>query len=285
MMGAPDIRKGNHIEHFDSVDALINAVNDRTPHQSWLSPSDRRDAVNKSGDFYGVSLPQAINLAAHGWPQGLSDLQKTLGLSPYRAKSRSRQFHVAGDFPDIGRFLSGVPDVMSRTVTDPTIRRPIIELIINVAVSCTVEKSSIINYGGALVSVLDELENVGFSVSLIVGSAVKTHTNRTIGLTLDLKRPGEPLELDRLAFFLAHPSSLRRIMFAHWETITEYNDLKSNYGWPSQFPDRSDDVIHFPKHSIELNTLAQTPEHARAYVRSHIKSLRPDLFTDEREAA
>jgi hypothetical protein len=57
-----------------------------------------------------------------------------------------------------------------------------------------------------------------------------------------IKKSTQPIEMTDLAFCLAHPAMLRKIMFSVAE-ITGWSDYASNYGYPAEATDKGDIYI------------------------------------------
>ena len=65
-------------------------------------------------------------------------------------------------------------------------------------------------------------------------------------MTIELKQAGQPLDLDRLSFALAHPASLRRLTFAAYESFPYGSD--SGYGQPKEYSTGADVYIGCSMH-------------------------------------
>lgn len=86
--------------------------------------------------------------------------------------------------------------------------------------------------GAAVLSLADTLERRGFSTELrIVGNSQAG--GQAFRYSIVYKRAGEPLDIDRAAFAIAHPSSMRRLAFAILEQHRELEtNFRSGYGSP-----------------------------------------------------
>jgi hypothetical protein len=85
------------------------------------------------------------------------------------------------------------------------------------------------NRGAAILSVIDSIENMGTSIELAV-----TNTSRSQGVYIQtqtlVKRSGEHIDFDAIAFASAHPSMFRRIGFATWERVVE-DGCEDKFKW------------------------------------------------------
>ncbi len=266
------------ITEFATVGDFITFTRDTPP----LDPARNwsRDDSHATRNFSTVKTFQdAVDLASKGWPEGLDKLTKKLDLCLGKGRSRYRMNDVAGDYPDIGRFLGGVPDSMSRRVINEGLKRPIIDIILNVSFAGNINPKSIINYGAALTSVMDELENAGFRVGVKI--CMVAENDKQTGFLITIKTPSEALELDRMVYFMAHPSFLRALGVSFLERTVP--GIGHGYGYPKDL-EGEDDSLYFGKPS-NLNSDCSSLERARDYVKGIIRTARPDLFNDAIEAA
>jgi len=89
------------------------------------------------------------------------------------------------------------------------------------------------HHGVAILSALDTLEAQGLRVELtVIDSAESSVLPGTVRNTMwRIKEACQPLDLDRLAFVLAHPAFLRRLCFRETERHAEdYAAYSLNYG-------------------------------------------------------
>lgn len=285
----------NKIQSFETVQEFIDYLRTAPCDISWQGNSSygspyRSSHDNNRGDWNGTrTIKDAYRMAEHGWPEGLAKLTDKMGLGLSTGRSRYRVYDVAGDFPSVGRAIAGMPDSMTRRVIASGTRKPVVELVFNGSFASSCDPDSIMNYGAAIATAIDELEDAGFSVGLQITATTNIGERsdpKIIAPIINLKKPGEPMELDRLVFFTANPAFLRRLVFAHWETMATKSQLGSAYGYICDLPDVPEETIYFGKQGANFNDNCRTPESARAYVKSIIKAKRPDLFAnDDSEAA
>lgn len=274
------------IEQFSSVDEFLNYL-DTTPNINWDSPSSRGDRSEWTGT---KDWETAIGYATKGWPEGVKKVTDKMGLNRTVGKSKTQIYDVFGERPEIGRFLSGVPDCMARRVIRESAKRPIIDLTINASYSAGIKADTIMNYGAAIALVIDELEDNGFSVGLHVGAANDATGigSNTYGALVNIKRAGERMDLDRLIFFTANPAFLRRFIFGYWETKYDGQSIfKYGYGRIAEMEKANypEDSVYFGMQSGELNKACFSVESAKAYVRKEIREQRADLIGHEALAA
>ena len=87
-----------------------------------------------------------------------------------------------------------------------------------------------------------------------------------------VKQAGQPFDIERMAFFLSHNASLRRIGFALMESCKEAEDShRGNYGYGCNIhpDDQSPNAIALPElHGGDWNT----PEKARETLASIVRA-------------
>ncbi len=270
------------ITEFSDIESFMDYITDDNRVRGWKTRSSQR-LEEKNGCFFRTeNFGEALNLAKNGWKEGLEKITQRLPLLLSIGRSKTRINDVAGDLPDIGRFIAGNPDSMTRRVINMGMKRPVIDLLYNGTFAARIEPDTIINYGAAVAVVIDELENSGFTVGLKICSASQNSGVRLSPL-VTLKKPGEVTELDRLIFFTAHPSFLRRLVFSYKESTITQSQCGSSYGSCVELWEVPSDTVYFSNEG-DLNRSCATPELAIQHVKSIVRKSRPDLFS-ESEAA
>jgi hypothetical protein len=207
-----------------------------TSRKTWSSSSAVTTPARHDWDL-GVGYDGAKQLVRTGWSEGAKDLSDKLEAHmPARDKETSWRYDVAGELPDIGRFLAGDPSCMKRH-GHPKGHRPVISLAVNIAVNASVSATSMANYGAAMVAVIDKLEHSGRRVDLSVIMVAVQGTRRNV-IGWRVKKAEDPLDLAAVAFAIAHPAALRRIGFAMYE----HSDSPTWVGYGQQTQAKVEDV-------------------------------------------
>lgn len=184
----------------------------------------------------------ALDLAEKGWPEGLRRIQALRGdLLSHQGAQEERFMHTyaeSGDEVDVGRYLSGEPECMMEYQTQfvPSVGR-VIKLVVNCAASAGNTSEMIFNRGAAAVALTDLIENAGLRTEVWLAAGVMSQCGHNICDTfIRVKAPEQPAELDRLAFILAHASTLRRFMLRLFEQKSNEDFIKyhgnDSYGRP-----------------------------------------------------
>lgn len=225
----PYIRKD-----FDSIGDLVREACDE-------SIKIRANLVATSHDtgrddfFWTSNFDEAVTLATNGWSDGAARVvARRDGLEPWlaaakAAKVRQHSYDVTGDYVDVGRHLSGEAECFGVEIDSEggnTFGR-VVSIRLNQAVSGSVDPEAIAARGVVVLLAVDLLESCGIRCEVILskGSISSNYSGSVRNLQVDsnvvVKRAGDPVDLDRLAFWIAHPASFRRFGFR----INEQNGL------------------------------------------------------------
>jgi hypothetical protein len=156
---------------------------------------------------------------------------------------------------DVGRFLSGEPECFGTEIADGgSISRPVVKIVANLAASGAVTPQSLFIRGAAIVAAIDILEALGRRVEAWVahgsarskGSDSQSHETHVL-----VKRADQPLDVDRLAFAVAHPACLRRLCFS----IMEQHGHLPNDTYPHRVTVEGDAIV--TEHSLRSSNFSK----------------------------
>jgi len=231
--------------HFDSLEALIRASQEDS---RWA------DRESRSGTFAFCgthSHADACTLALHGWAEGLQKMQAALSAvqasNTATGPAPAYLLDVAGAYPHAAIAASGDAFCMMAPTPVSERARPILRIATSTALSAAFEPQEVFAYGSGLVAIIDALESTGFSVEL---QSIRCNVSVNGGsgkdrltITTIIKRAGEPLDLERLAFCLGSASFNRRLHFGVVEARCPSELWKSTYG-SAQQPLHGQDIEH-----------------------------------------
>ncbi len=267
---AQDVYTSHRFNTYGTSDCL--AVSQRPTSQDWCMDTDL-DAALKMGMAGGYWLEGAQDLQSVSLESGSYDdiiLQPAYDLS------------VVGGCVDVGEFLAGNPECMLG-LDDEGTTKPVITVMFVAGAAHYVTSTEKMNYGRAVLALVDSLEAHGYSVELVAKMTYlhKGKSGRSKALTgveadIVIKQAGEPWSASAVAFAMAHPAFSRRLGFRYCESKPESAPVThSKYG--------RGDVINKPENGIFLPYLveqdaARSPEGALAYVLQIAKLQKPELF-------
>jgi hypothetical protein len=215
--------------------------------------SSRRAVDRWSG---GTSWEESKLLALNGWKDGLKEIEKYRAqLAPFITDKILRPiqlYSVSGYNVDVGAFLSNDPECfISRVYEERNYPGKIFKIVCSISFSASITPETIIQRGAMICALVDALEYAGHRAEVYCNFAAakeqyyRDGTNKKYGwfeVDVKIKPSDQPVELSSLAFCLAHPSMLRRIVFSIAE-IVGWSDYASNYGYPSKATDKGDIYI------------------------------------------
>jgi hypothetical protein len=177
--------------------------------------------------WHGATWEEALRLAVDGWPVALEEADVTVeqlragaGLG-HVVTELEPAWDVTGSEVDIAAYLSGVPECMIDAVPRQVSRRgKVVTFLIPAAYSHRVRHDSIINRGLALATLCSAIIDAGHSVEIWSGFSADLRTSqgrlRSRGAARVISA-GEPFDVGRLIFAVAHPAMLRRLWFGVWD--------------------------------------------------------------------
>lgn len=199
--------------------------------QEIVEPGDQSRGGSMGASWYGTSsFEEALSLVRGGWPIGLAKVEEIYSRL-YRAvgekiKKTDFEYNVSGSVVDVGRFCSGEPECFME-FTEKTVEGPgrIVTITVNMFVSAGIDERTVFLRGAGVLTLVDALEEAGYSVAIngryyMKGKGHDRHED----FLFPVKRPGEAVESDRLAFVFCHRSMTRRLMFATGEHLKGFRE-------------------------------------------------------------
>lgn len=268
------------IDTADSFESAVDyAAQKAAPSWEAMRPRSRHSDFDYS-NLRTHSFEETVTLTKTGWKEGREKLSAGLdsaNLVQTNTTYRAESLDVAGAYPIIPAYIAGDPLHMATLGDAERATRPIYRFIVSISTSSMVSGETMIRRGAAILSWIDRLEANGARCEIIIVNANKGRGNGPdYFVNFVAKRADEPLEIDRLAFILLHPSMLRRIGFG-WQEKHEVLHASmggSAYGRPDDYIPASLQVSHTVYFGRMLGTESQwqTPESAVAAVEQAIRN-------------
>jgi hypothetical protein len=211
------------------------------------SDSREKSSRNSSSSWYGnLSWAQSKQLAQNGWVEGMKKIEKIqASLSPLltnKIAQATQEYALCGGRIDIGSYLANDPECF---IIHPNVEKElegkIITIVCSISFSSSISAAVIIQRGAIICALVDAIEYAGYRVELICNWAVsnssiyrtyETEEQDWFEVDVTLKKSNQPLQMVELAFCLAHPSMLRRMMFSIAE-LEGWADYAYCYGCPA----------------------------------------------------
>jgi hypothetical protein len=164
-----------------------------------------------------------VSLVGTGWKEGADKVahwSAKLGCFLNATRSiKAKQFawDVTGDFVDVGKYLTGEPECFGAEADDgEQISSRVVSIRLNNCVSGALQPDAIVARGVAVLVAVDLLESCGRRCEVIVSQSTETSDIKA-DANIVVKRASEPVDLDRLAYSVAHPGFFRRLGFRFME--------------------------------------------------------------------
>jgi hypothetical protein len=213
-----------------------------SPSSKW-SESNRRSRL-RSDDLASKvrTWDEAVKLALFGWPEGRQRLIHKIVVPRREAYDRrpKRGMDFAGYVPDVPTFLGGDPQCMVSFEPRTRVKGRTFRIAVSSQITAETSTSVVENWGAALLSIVNQLENGGDRVEVFWFSTSRPcviwredgHKGSPVGFSIKLKGLTESLNLDDLAFWIMHPAAQRRIQFGLKEALDIERNYSNEYGYP-----------------------------------------------------
>jgi hypothetical protein len=214
------------------MDEVVTRILDHKP-----GPNDSSgDPLNAK--WAGATWDKSKKLLTDGWKEGVARLDVAPNSRLAEALRPQILWDVAGSECDVASYLAGVPECMGEVVRR---RRPspVVRIGVDKAISCNVSADRIMNVGRNVVVLVESLRLAGIAAEVWVCQSVgggwrirqrngeKKYSR--YDLTIQVQEAGRPIDLSRLAYWVAHPAALRKTIFALEEM--EDNNVRGSFGF------------------------------------------------------
>jgi hypothetical protein len=206
----------------------------------------------------GLTWEQAKQMAINGWQGGMKEIEKYRSkIAPIITDKVLRPVQVysmAGYNVDVGSFIANDPECfITREYEERNYPGKIYKIVVSISFSAAITPETIIQRGAMICALIDAIEFAGHRAEVICNWAVSAGSYETdrqgknkergwLEVSVNIKKSSQPLDMSDLAFCLAHPSMLRKIMFSVAE-LEGWSDYISNYGYPAEGTDKGDIYI------------------------------------------
>lgn len=251
---------------FNSLAELINFIDNNEPYKQWYSSyyNNVLASEKKDYDFNGTkNIEEAKMLCLKGNSKEIDDfitLNEEL-KNQFLFKSQRRNFveDVYGSRLQISKVLTGNPKSMMRLIRNEPLKY--VNVWVNCSCNCGTERNAITNRGIIISNMIKLLENNGYKVNLnfyFLARKFSGNAKEAIYIKVNIKNPGEKLDLSSTYFPLCHPSFLRRLIFAVMERTNCDGAWKNGYGTPVN---NVEDFITIQKNDI----IVKEPNYVEVY--------------------
>lgn len=225
---------------FDSWDEFLTRLHDE-PNGVFKSRSSIKPNDTNGKNWAGSKdYATAEKLAREGWLGPVAQIEKVCGHVEERIDTSILQttfdsrFDVAGGEVDVARYLDGEPECMIESTPIRISRHGrAVRVVIPGAYSSATSEKAILGRGAAVVALSDTLAKAQHPLEIWVcyAGAQEMRGKPIFQALVRVQRADEPIDIGRLGFALAHPSSLRRIGFRAVETLVKTSYVAKPLEW------------------------------------------------------
>lgn len=271
---------------FGSVNQAVDWINQRP--QLWFASDDSKaKAVGDSDSIWRgtATFDEALSQAQFGWREGAEKIVRFYDTINIKTKKSSPYwgFDVAGEIPDIPRFIAGDPEHMkSRSPVDRR-KKDVLRVVVPINYEFTASHSLRAARGAALLDYLLTAQELKFEVELTVLSVSTPNYfmpgddkyGPDVAVKIKIKDANDSLNLMRLAFWVMSNAAQRRIVFsikerldiAGWYRYSETDTQLPAYGRQVKDQERllhyvsSDEaLVLFPEDVTDARELSRLKE-------------------------
>jgi hypothetical protein len=211
-------------ERFNSVSEIIEVSKTRPLNASYTKRASEPTISKMTKGFQGVSnADELYNLLRYGWSEPLPKVEQQIKAIHKTRVHKQKAIHfetdVAGFGPIVANALMGLPKSMITYNKKPK-RNKILNFLIDGTYAGMTEQDEILKWGSQLIAEFQMLEKIGYRVRVEIlnffcdQQAQKNDT--AMLLRYVLKDEGQPFDLKRFMFPLAHTAMFRGVGF-DWE--------------------------------------------------------------------
>lgn len=259
-----------YTEWHPSIPAMLETFRRRKHNKSF---EGRNSSHGGNRGFTGTdSYAEAERLCLCGCPELLESLDSALESVMYEynmSKKSLLQNTVVGYCPNVPNALMNLPNSMFLRELARTESKTLHIVFCN-SVSCGESTENMTRAGVQLLAAINilELKNYSIRLDICFDGAHDVEYNDEVGEyacnLIKIKDFGEPLDLLKLSFPIAHPSMARRIGFAALETMPTIKAYYRAYGRPMSIEEYKEclnlhkDIIVLDVRSLKYNTIQET---------------------------
>jgi len=255
-----------NVRKYDSLGGLIEDALKPAPRVAY------RGSRGYSSGFHSLKTFEEAADLAFNWPEGvkrMSKIRADIAMGKQWRKVIYRRPNMPGSLI-MGDYLAGHPEPYAaiRRKPDDNARKgksPVIKVFINLACSAAIRNDALEARGAAVLAMVDAIESAGYAAEVVVGSHSQVGRN-TYDYKITVKRAGDKLNVNSVAFAMGNPDTFRRFIFGAREA-----DFAINSATPIEWTDIPADAIHIGCMNTYYGHKWETPEMSRAWVVEQLK--------------
>lgn len=186
----------------------------------------------------------AIKLARDGWQEGSAKIAKLANVITDKITSmietQTIRYDVTGNDFDVALMLTDAPEYWTTLETVEGSNNRMLRVIFNCGTSGDVGSEIMMAKGATIAALVAAFEIAEIRIQVDLFSRVALR-GQSFQVTARVKNADQPLDIDRLAFALAHPAMLRQLIFG----LRKHNGMADEMLWlPCEMKDAPKDAIY-----------------------------------------
>lgn len=221
----------------DSLSAMVDYASGDCRTVKNSERSSRRSDYGRGFHEY-ASWDEAMRHVFHN-PERVAGIQRAKARMAGGRKVRTEYMRTPNRGGlNMGAYLAGDPRPKidaRRTNEDRDGKGKAVTIMVNAAASAAINADALARKGAAVLTLIDALESAGRPVEVIVGSYSERNSNgQIIDVKVTLKKAGQRMSLDALAFAIGSPDFFRRVIFGARERALNVPAANAvPLSWPS----------------------------------------------------
>lgn len=214
----------------ESWDEFVHDL--RTRKQHWCNGGS--SAVDSSGWRGCDTWEDAMRFAVTGHPAARAAIESA-AVKVSSAPEPQWDTAPVGVFACIPAHAAGVPaDMFINTEDAPPTQSPVVRIAVNMSGNASIDAEEFVNRGAAIVTLIDRIQLSGRRVELIAIKHGESSCRRDRFIwSVTVKRPEEPIDMDRIGLAFATAIMLRRFFFRVMEFMVPREVVA--YGYSRHF--------------------------------------------------
>ena len=222
-------------ERFVNFAEFVRVIDPRPVNDGWRG-HDRSSRRSGEGSWSGADTWQeAVEIAQRGYADAVDKVKAAVKASTANVFERVEARPVrpvcsyVGGSPCVPRAIQGLPRDM-RAMSRRDKKSPGVTLVYDVCAASGVSSGEIIDAGARMVALVRLFERAQVPVRLVVSDVTIYGSDGVCAPEIVIKDFHAPFNIQKIAYALAHPSMLRRLVFAWAETTPLIKNYHCGYG-------------------------------------------------------
>lgn len=227
-------------ERFRNAAEFVRLMETRPINKGWQGHerASRDDESDEANPWSGArTWHEAVETAERGYAEVVGRVKAMAKTTTARVFERVEARPVrpvcayVGGSPHVPRAIQGLPRDM-RAMKRKDKKRPGVTLVYEISANGGVNTSDMIAAGARMVALVRLFERAQVPVRLVVSDTGHRGDAGVLACEVVVKDFHAPFNLQKLAYYLAHPSMHRRLFFSWLETSPVVEQYVYGYGYP-----------------------------------------------------